>query len=250
MKTKTQELNQYEVIIGNLKAQLKEKGITYSELAQGIGLSESGIKKIFSGSDISITRLSQICQYAGISLNEVVDDHRTSVVDFTEQQQNEFLKNLNLFYVYWLLVYERLPIEQIQNHLKIGKLEAFKLTRKLDDLKLIKLLPNDRVRVPSIRAVNWTGQGKFVTKLYREWSSQLLSDVTQFNKSSDQVFILRYLPMSDETYKEFKLALKTLEDEFVRRSIFEMKTKPNDLQHVRWSVSADQKSFVTGKIKR
>lgn len=250
MKSKKVELSHVELILRNLKDQLKRKKIKYNELAKGIGLSESGLKKILSGGDVSVRRLSQLCQYAGVSLTEIVDDRQNSTVDFTEAQQAEFLKNLNLFNVYWLFVYERLSIEQVQEHLKISKIEVFKLTRKLDDLRLIKLLPNDRVRVPSIRAVDWTGKGKFVSKLYQEWSNQLLQDITRFHDNSDQIFLIRYLPMTEKTYHEFKLALQTLEKEFVRRSIFEMQTQHNNIHHVRWITGADQKSFVTGRLKK
>lgn len=50
--------------------------------------------------------------------------------------------------------------------------------------------------------------------------------------------------MKKSTYKEFVSAVEALEGEYVRRSIYEMKTAPKDLNHVRWLVASDNKSFV------
>lgn len=249
MRSKKAELNDYVRMIGNLKLSLKTKKIEYKELAAGIGLSESGVKKIFSGTDCSFQRIAQICKFAGISLSEIIEDHSVSDVSFSEKHQEEFLREPKLFLFYWLLVYERLSLDKAQMELKLSKAEAFRLTRRLDMLGLIKLLPNDRVRVPSVKAVRWMGGGKFLHKLYHDWSNNLVNSISKLVELPNELFIIRYLPMDEQLFSEFKRALKSVEDEFVRRSIHEMKVRHNELKHVRWLVAADDRSFVTGRPK-
>ena len=238
------EPNEYNVAINHLKLRLKEKKISYSELAKGIGLSESGIKKIFAAGDTSFLRLVQICTYAGLSLAEIVDDRRQADVIFSERQQEQFLNEPILFQFYWMLVYERRSLQAVQKELRLNKVDAFKIARKLDQLDLIKLLPGDRINIPSVRAVRWVGQGKFLSKLYREWSYKLIDNVAKPVPLPEELFIIRYQQMTKKTYSEFMAAQKALEDEFVRRSIQEMQNQGSDLRHVRWIVAADNKSFV------
>jgi len=247
MTGKTKEPNEYRAAIGNLKQALKQRELTYRELAKGIGLSESGVKKIFSARDGSFQRLAQICRYIGLSLNELIEDNRTLSVEFTAEQQKEFLKNPKLFQYYWLLVYERLSQSSLQTNLQLSKAEAFRLARKLDILGLIKLLSGDRMRLPSIKAVRWIGEGEFLSNLYRNWSRALVDDVAKPEITNGEFFLLRYLQMTPKTFAEFIAAQRALEEEFVRRSIQEMRVQPTGLEHVRWLMAADNRSFVTGR---
>ncbi len=82
MADKQRELNEYRAAIDILKRTLKERGLTYRQLGKGIGLSESGVKKIFLARDGSFQRLAEICRYVGLSLSEIVEDHRTVASGF------------------------------------------------------------------------------------------------------------------------------------------------------------------------
>lgn len=246
MADKQRELNEYRAAIEILKRALKRRGLTYREIAKGIGLSESGVKKIFLASDGSFQRIAAICRYVGLSLAEIVEDRRTVAVGFSEKQQKAFLKDPALFHFYWLLVYERRSLQQAQDDLNLSKAEAFRLARKLDVLDLIKLLPGDRLRIPSIKAVRWTGDGEFIRTIYRNWSRSLIERIAKPENEEGDLFLLRYLQMTHKTYGEFLAALSALENEFVRRSIQEMRTQPAALGHVRWLVASDNRSFVTG----
>lgn len=247
MKNSKKALNDYKLAISTLKLALKQRGLTYRELGKAVGLSESGVKKIFLADDGSFLRLAQMAKFLGLSLTELVSDQRMTDVGFSEKQQREFMNNPLLFKFYWLLVYERAEFTTTTKDLKITNTEAFKLARKLDLLGLIKLLPGERVIVPSIKAVSWKGSGEFVAKLYREWSSQMVGQLAKPESAENELFIFRYIQMTTKTYAEFISAHRALEAEFMRRSIREMQLKPNDLNHVRWLTATDNRSFVTGR---
>lgn len=245
MTGRPKDLTEYQVVTQNLKRAIKDRGLTYRDIAQGVGLSESGVKKIFLAKDGSFQRLAQICRFIGFSVSELVEDSRTLEVGFSESQQQEFMKETKLFHLYWLLVYERKSVVRSQEVLKLTRAESFRLLRKLDTLGLIKLLPRDHIRLPSVKAVRWVGEGVFVRKLYQEWSRSLVDALAKPGPQKEYFFLLRYLQMTSETYAEFKTALASLEEEFVRRSIHEMRTQPSKVGHVRWLVAVDNRSFVT-----
>lgn len=246
MKATKPELTEYQIVIGNLKRLFKEQKISYKNLADQVNLSESGIKKIFSAKDGSFQRLHQFCQAAGVSIFEMLQDSKSVDVTFSKKHQDEFAEDFNLFKVYWMLVYERASAESVQQKLNLSYKEYFRRIRKLDTLKLIQLLPNDRLQLPSIKAVRWVGQGDFVNTLYKSWAKEFFDSVAKPNSRANESFILRYLQMTQNTYKEFRLALVNLEEEFIRRSIHEMRTKGADVHHVRWMVLADDRSFIGG----
>ena len=244
MKNTPAALNDYQVVIRNIKTLLREQKIFYKDLAKELGMSESGLKKIFAAKDGSFLRLKQLCDAVGVSVYEMLQDTKSLDVTFSKKQQDEFLKDFVLFRVYWMLVYERASTVETQKKLSLSYKDMFKFLRKLDDLKLLKLLPNDRLQLPPIQAVHWIGLGDFINKIYKEWSRNLLESVSKPKPRQEESFILRYLPMTSNTFKEFQLAILNLEEEFIRRSIHEMRTKSTNVHHVRWMVVADNRSFL------
>ena len=240
--------NEYRLAITKLKYALKQKHLTYRDLADGIGLSESGVKKIFIAQDGSFQRLAQICRFVDISLSELIEDKRSVNVAFSEAQQKAFLSDESLFHFYWILVYERQTLSYAERELAFDKSQSFRALHKLDRLGLIKLMPGDRrIRLPSIKAVSWAGRGKFVQHLYQKWGKALFEKLAGSEKTKDDFFLLRYLQMTPKTYAEFLTAQQRLEEEFISRAIQEMRLRSSKLQHVRWLVAVDNLSFVNGK---
>ena len=64
---------QTRAILSSMKQGLKSRGITYSELAKRLGLSEASIKRLFSDESFSLKRLDEICASAGLEISDVVE---------------------------------------------------------------------------------------------------------------------------------------------------------------------------------
>ena len=54
-------------IVDALKRMLKGRGITYANVAAGLGLSEASVKRMFSRRDFTLQRLEDVCRVAGQS---------------------------------------------------------------------------------------------------------------------------------------------------------------------------------------
>lgn len=239
------EQNEYQVAVAALKRGLKAQNITYQQLAKELGLSESGVKKILSGSDGSFQRLAQIARVAGLSLADLLEEQREEMqpVSFTPKQEEFFLSEPGAFQFYWRLVYERASVEEIEKLTGLAEKDSFRHLRKLDSLGLIKLLPGGKVRVPPLQQIRWTGTGPLVRKLYREWSLRFVEQVARPDLEPGKLFLVRYFQMTPKTYAEFLAAMKTMEAEFVRRAIQDMRAGKN-LHHVRWLAAVDDQSFL------
>ena len=239
----------YQNATATLKLALKRQKITYRELAQGIGLSESGLKKTLSAKDGSFQRLVKICRYAGISMQDLLDGASEGMRDvtYTDKQQTLLLENQRTFRLYWALAYERRPLAEAEKVAGLSAKESFNALRKLDQAQLLKLLPGGRLRLPPVQPIRWIRKGALIEKLYREWSQKLIQETVSSEPSlGESLFLIRYWKVTPRTFRDFQDAIRNLEAEFVRRATLEMRQDSANLQHLRMVVAMDNRSFLNG----
>ncbi len=237
--------NDYELAIREIKRLLKAQNIHYAQFAAEVGMSVSGLKKVFGARDGSFARLSQMAQALGVGLAEILEKSReaTTAVDFTDAQIAAFEKEKGLFPFYWSLVYERMAVDAISTERKISRDQTGSYLRTLAKVGLIRLVEKSKVRIPDVRPVAWVGKSEFVSELYRIWGGDIVEKSNRGRGERGTQFLLRYLQMTEKTYQEFLAAQRNLESEFLRRSIVEMRKSREALNHVRWLACTDQRRF-------
>ena len=237
---------EYEIATESIKLALKQQGFTYKDLAQRLKLSESGIKKILSSSDGSFQRLAQICKEVGLSMSELLEGQGERIMElsYSLPQQEYLMAHPRALRLYWALVYERRPTEEARKISHLDSKEMFSYLRKLDQLELLELLPEGRLRLPAVRQIRWVGGGPLVKKLYEEWSAKFLKSTATPERTKDQFFMIRYVRASRKTLEDLMVAQHDLETEFVRRAISEMRSEAPDLEHIRWMSAIDNRSFL------
>jgi DNA-binding Xre family transcriptional regulator len=234
-------------VIQGLKRILKRKQITYRQLAPKINMSESGLKKLFSGKDISFSRLFQICEVLGVQLSDLLsevergDNYQHS---FTPQQESYFLKNKMGFNIFWKLVYERVSADDVKRHYELGEREFNLILTRLNDLALIKI-KSGAVKLPRVRDITWSREGLFAKKLLNDWSTKLLSEQLGAKAHTDGQVQLRYFCFQSHVYKELIEKLKNLEKEFLQNTVRDMNLyEARQLTRVGWLSVAAPTSFV------
>ena len=113
----------HKLIVQTLKQILKTKKINYKQLGEEIGMSESGLKKLFTAEDISLSRLNQIADVVGISLSEILrvaEEEEVKNVQLTAKQEEALFADHALFRILWLLTVEEKSIENISKLEKIA----------------------------------------------------------------------------------------------------------------------------------
>ena len=150
-------------LITTLKRALKERGITYAHVAAHLALSEASIKRLFSGGGMSLSleRLEAICGLLDLSWEDLVlrmAHERRRVDSLNSKQEQELVENIPLLLVA-LLVREGLSTPEIQARMDLPDLEVVRLLIRLDRLKLIELLPDNRVRPLISRDFRWLPGG-------------------------------------------------------------------------------------------
>lgn len=242
--------NEYKLLCRSIKNALKMQKVTYRELAAKIGMSESGLKKILGGDDASFQRLAQIADALGLTLTDLMnesDKRNLENVSFTEEQERFLVKNIDCFHYYWKLVYERMSVEEIETEYGLSPKESFGYLKKLDELGMIGLGPQRRLKLPPLARIRWAGGGPLVEKLYQDWGVATVRALARpLDKlGENELFIIRYFKLQENSYEEFLKAHRELEAEFVKRAIREMALNLPKMKLVRWVTAVDDKSFLS-----
>ncbi|MCM2323741.1 MAG: helix-turn-helix transcriptional regulator [Oligoflexia bacterium] len=241
----------FKLVLRIIKSALKKNKIHYRDLAQKIGMSESGLKKLFIAEDCSFNRLVQICNAIDISLADVLASLKqmsAKDVRFSPEQQEYFVQHIECFYFFWKLVYERLSVEEIQKHFGLTDSEVFRYLKRLDELKLIQLHENNKVKIPKVGLVRWVGSGPLMRKVRKEWSHELVTDIVDADIPESQHFSLRNYQLTAESYQDLLNAIRELDAEFGNRTIREISLQKGGLKTIRM-ISAIAPGSYVGKKK-
>lgn len=248
-----QTKEEFKILIKSLKDLLRERGISYRELAEKMQMSESGVKKIFAGDDCSFLKLVEITKILGITLSDLfheIEREEMKPVSFTHEEQALLLKNKDLFHFFVKLVIERMTVNEIQKESKLTDAQTFKYLSALDKVKLITLLPENKIQIPPISLVSNFGGGPLLEKTYNSWSRRIVDDMAHPKHQESGQFIIRCLKMKEETYQDFLQQLRELEKDIAKRAIREMAFSTANLKLTRWVSLTSQGSFIPGPLQQ
>jgi len=152
-------------LVEHLKVVLRQKGVTYVAVATHLGLSESSVKRLFRDRDMTLTRLESICALVDIDISELADrtdEHRRNVKELTAEQEELLVSDEQLFLLAAHLIYGW-SVEQILDHYTLDKHETQRHLTTLDKLRIIELLPENRVRILLSSDFEWIKGGPIQT---------------------------------------------------------------------------------------
>lgn len=230
-----------------IKFQLKKKGLTYQDLANRIGVSVSGLKKILSSKDLSFGRIQEMSTAIGIDFVDLINEinqPRISEGKFSDEIESYFVKNPKKFDFYWLLTVERVALNDIGKKWKMTESELYKILREFDQLGLIEWREKDVIKLPPRKMTTWVGKGPLTEKIQRQWATDLIDDHYQQNESNSSTYRLRYLKLTKKTLIELQSALEQLELEFLERSFREQTLEVENLVDARLFLCLNDGSFV------
>ena len=152
---------QTDRLITALKRALRAKGITYADIARQLVLSESSIKRLFAEQSFSLERLGQICQIADLEISDLVQlmlEESRHIEMLSEDQEREIAADIKLLLVA-ICVLNRWTYDDLLQHYTLTPSECVRLLAKLDKLKIIELLPKNRVRIIVSKNFRWRPDG-------------------------------------------------------------------------------------------
>jgi DNA-binding Xre family transcriptional regulator len=148
-------------VLGALKQALKGKGMTYRQVAQELGLSEASVKRLFSQNDFTLERLEKVCGLLELSLGDLLrlaETGQTVITELTDAQERELMADRKLLLMA-ILVINGWTYDQILGDYTLNAQEVVGYLVRLDRLKLIDLLPRNRIRLRISRNFTWRKGG-------------------------------------------------------------------------------------------
>lgn len=167
---------QTAALIDTLKQALKNQRITYAELARKLDMSEANVKRMFASKRFTLERLEQICLLMQMELTDLFqlyDESRQRITQLTLEQEKELVQDTSLLLVA-VSVRNRLSFEDIITNYQISESECIKSLAKLDRLKIIDLLPNNRIKLRIDDDFRWLANGPIERFFEKQVQGQFL----------------------------------------------------------------------------
>lgn len=158
---------QRKEIIDMLKRSLKQKGLTYADIARQLQLSEISVKRNFSQKNFTLDRLESICNMVNVDFSDLVqmaDDEKERISALTLEQEQELLADLK-FLLVAICVQNAWEMEEIIQNYDVTESQCIAYLIRLERHGLIRLLPNNRFRRMLAHDFRWQPQGPLETFL-------------------------------------------------------------------------------------
>jgi DNA-binding Xre family transcriptional regulator len=155
------EMAQVVALIDTLKQALKTHRLTYAEVADRLGMSEANIKRMFASKRITLDRMEDICRLMQMELTDffrLYEESRQRISQLTMDQEKELVQDVKLLLVA-VSVRNRLSFDDILSNYQISASECIRCLAKLDKLKIIDLLPNNRIKLRIDEDFRWLPNG-------------------------------------------------------------------------------------------
>lgn len=184
---------QIPALIHTLKKQLKAHGMTYVDVADALDLSEASVKRLFSEQSFTLQRLELVGQLIGLQLSDLVQlmlQDQPQLVQLTEEQEREIVSDPLLLMI-TANVMNGLGYEDLLEKYNIKSTDCIQKLARLDRLKIIELLPRNRIKLLISPNFIWIPNGPiqqfYQTRLEREFFQ------CRFDKETEKLIVLNGL---------------------------------------------------------
>ncbi|PCK07240.1 MAG: transcriptional regulator [Alteromonadaceae bacterium] len=154
-------MSQAPQLIHVLKKQLKAHGKTYADLAVALNLSEASVKRLFSENNFTLQRLESACGFIGLRLDELVmlmAQEQPQLQELSQAQENEIADDLLLLLITVMAINGYSMAEMLSQY-NISDTDCIRKLAHLDRLKIIELLPNNRIKLLIAPNFRWRANG-------------------------------------------------------------------------------------------
>jgi DNA-binding Xre family transcriptional regulator len=152
-----------------LKKELKAAQMTYADLARGLGMAESSVKRMLSRGDMPLSRIDAICRVLKLDFAELarrVADAQPLLEELTQEQERAVVADKKLL-LCAICVLSQWTLEQVSTEYRLTPAECVKYFVQLDRIGIIELRPLNRYRLKLARAFRWRPHGP-VMHYFRE----------------------------------------------------------------------------------
>jgi transcriptional regulator with XRE-family HTH domain len=148
-------------LLTTIKRQLKVQDKTYRDVAAALGLSEASVKRLLTSDTLGVDRLVQLANLLGFTLAELVQEAAATEIrvrTLTAAQERELVSDLRLLLVA-VCALNHWTLQDMLTVYNLSEAECLQKLLHLDRLRLIALMPANRIRLNVARDFDWLPDG-------------------------------------------------------------------------------------------
>lgn len=204
---------QTSALFKTLKKELKANGLTYADVAMHLDLAQASIKRLFSEENISLARLDQICQMMNIEISDLVKNmgkQQGQLQQLSIEQEKKITQDITLLLL-TVCVLNKWTMTEIMVHYQMPETECIQKLAKLDKLKIIDLLPGNRIKLLVDSNFGWRENGPIQKFFQKTIGNEYFN--SQFEHDDEILLVLNGM-LSSQSNSEFQRKIKRLAREF------------------------------------
>ena len=181
---------QTQQLVETLKQALRGQKKTYADVAKALELSEARVKRLFADKNLSLARLDRVCQLLGMEISDLVQlmHQRTRQITQLSREQEDEIAGDRILLLVTVCVLNRWKFEEILAHFRISEFDAIRCLARLDRLKIIDLLPGNRVKLLISPNFTWLENGPIQTLFHAHLQQDFFA--SRFDRESERLIVI------------------------------------------------------------
>jgi len=213
-----------------LRQLLKNRGLTYRDLASLMNVSEPTIKRLFQEQDCKLSRVMEICALLDIEFSELMDISRHSQKIrgsvLPEETERCLAENPDLGAFFMLLI-SHFDIQQIAQSNELSDSDVYRYLRELEKLNLLEMSTGNQFKLLVERPVRWRLNGPLTETLIKVNRSFIEQAIRQYEPDSYPFFSSSRL-LSEESIQYIEEQLQLLYEQYQYRATLDQSFYPAD----------------------
>ena len=204
---------QVAALVEALKSALKSSRMTYANVAAGLGLSESSVKRKFSRHEFSLSEIDRICTLCSMDISDLVklmEQQHGRLHALTVDQEREIAADIGLLVV-TVCVLNRWSFDNIIEFYVFEELELVQMLARLDRLRLIELQPNNRIKLLVAPNFGWLPNGPIEQVFLKVIQQDFFA--ARFGQEDHELIVLNGM-LAPASNAEFRKKMERLAREF------------------------------------
>jgi len=203
-------------IVSTLKRALRERGMTYRELARVLGMSEAGVKRAFAKRTFTLARLEEICGALGTSFFDLVrasarvPDARLHLT----REQEALLAHDDKLFCFFSLLLAGLSPTRITARFRFTDAEVARAVTSLERLDLVRTGPRGRVTPQKAQDFLWATGGPLAQRHWPGLAQEFVAG--DFRRDARSHFAFSAGALSPSSLAVLKKKVDALVAEFER----------------------------------
>jgi hypothetical protein len=184
-------------------------------VAHHLELSEANVKRLFAKRRFTLERLEQICQLMEMEISDLVQEMSDwagakAISSLSLEQEAEIAGNIELLLV-TVCILNRWTVEEIMARFNLSEVRCIQHLAKLDRLRLIELLPKNRVKLLVARNFKWMEDGPIQRFFQEKIEAEFFS--SRFDHANERLIVINGM-LAESSNQVFQRKMEHLAREF------------------------------------